>query len=150
MANDVLVDGVKLKELVATFNQEQTEDSLIAVLKYLKDSEVLIAFNPILNNLEDVSIFTDADEGEYIDPDQEFEAEYLLLEDGDQVVLPIFTDEESASDNEEYDLFGMHFLDILDIAQNLEVNGIVLNPYGEQFYLDKEGFDVFEDEALAE
>jgi len=146
MSENFLEENIKLKELLTTFINDETEDNLEAFYNKLLNSELLIAFNPVVDDLSKVDAFANASEGEIIHPEDGFEAEYLILEADDDAVLPIFTNMDEAEEYEDYDLFGMHFSDILAIAKDLKVDGILVNPNDEAFFIDNEAFDMFTSE----
>lgn len=146
-----LEGGELLKEAISVFNGERTEEHIIDVWEFLRDSFVWIPCNAIIGEedrkrIEEIasspdaigSIFTSSDDIRFV-PD--------ILQNGDNFFFPVFTSaDEMGEYGNHFSKVEKHFLEALTLAANNEkdVVGIVVNAFSEPFIVEKEIFDIIE------
>ena len=151
-----LADGRLLKEAVAEFSKNRTNDNFFEVLELLRDSYVWVPCSAVLGDADrgtfekavenagdDLSslvgmTFTNKESIRLI-PD--------ILQNDDGFFFPIFSSEEEMGDyGEAFSKIRKHMLEVIPLARNNErkLEGIVLNAFTEPFLLDKKIFEVVE------
>ena len=151
-----LEDGSMLKEAIAAFNNERTQEHLLDVLELLRDSDVWIPCNAVVSkqdeekmlamikekeeNGEDIvgSEFTNSDQIRMI-PD--------ILQSDDEFFFPVFSSQEEMGEyGDHFSKVPATFLHAISLARNNEkdVKGIVINAFTDPFVLNKDIFDVVE------
>ena len=105
------------------FNMEQTEENFISVLKELNGSTVLVP-------MKDKAT---------LQPD-------ILVNPGGMQAFPVFLSE--AEMPEDYgknkNLQEMTMTAVTEMAQCMGTNGVLVDPFSSQFYLDKQYYDALE------
>lgn len=151
-----LEDGTLLKEAVAAFNKERTENHFLDVLEFLRDSYVWIPCNAVMSEA-DMARFEQAMKDAGDDPSALVGEEFTtndevrlvpdILQNGNQFYFPVFSSEEEMGEyGEHFSKVQKHLLEVIPMARNNEknVSGIVLNAFTEPFVLDAEIFDMVE------
>ena len=135
-----LEDGSLLKQAVALFDTDRTEENFVRVMQFLRDSDIWVPCTSLPKDeaagelREDQALRSDS--GVYLLPE--------ILRNGDKCFLPVFSAlEEMEKHQGSFTKVRCPFLDILPIAANSEIGteGIVLDPYGKMFILEKSLFD---------
>lgn len=151
-----LEDGTLLKEAVAVFNKERTENHFLDVLEFLRDSYVWIPCNAVMSEA-DMARFEQAMKDAGDDPSALVGKEFTtndevrlvpdILQNGDQFYFLVFSSEEEMGEyGEHFSKVQKHIFEVIPMARNNEknVSGIVLNAFTEPFVLDAEIYDIVE------
>lgn len=151
-----LEDGTLLKEAVAVFNKERTENHFLDVLEFLRDSYVWIPCNAVMSEADIAEIEQAVKEsgddlssmiGKTFSTKEAVRMIPDILQNGEQFFFPIFSSvEEMGEYGEHFSKVQKHILEVIPMARNNEknVSGIVLNAFTEPFVLDAEIFDIVE------
>lgn len=151
-----LEDGTLLKEAVAVFNKERTENHFLDVLEFLRDSYVWIPCNAVMSEADIAEIEQAVKEsgddlssmiGKTFSTKEAVRMIPDILQNGEQFFFPIFSSvEEMGEYGEHFSKVQKHILEVIPMARNSEKNvaGIVLNAFSESFILDAELFDMIE------
>lgn len=151
-----LEDGSLLKEAVAVFNKERTENHFLDVLEFLRDSYVWIPCNAVMSEADIAEIEQAVKEsgddlssmiGKTFSTKEAVRMIPDLLQNGEQFFFPIFSSvEEMGEYGEHFSKVQKHILEVIPMARNSEKNvaGIVLNAFSDSFILDAELFDMIE------
>lgn len=151
-----LEDGTLLKEAVAVFNKERTENHFLNVLEFLRDSYVWIPCNAVMSEADIAEIEQAVKEsgddlssmiGKTFSTKEAVRMIPDILQNGEQFFFPIFSSvEEMGEYGEHFSKVQKHILEVIPMARNSEKNvaGIVLNAFSESFILDAELFDMIE------
>ncbi len=151
-----LEDGTLLKEAVAVFNKERTENHFLDVLEFLRDSYVWIPCNAVISEADIAEIEQAVKEsgddlssmiGKTFSTKEAVRMIPDILQNGEQFFFPIFSSVEEMGEYGEYfSKVQKHILEVIPMARNSEKNvaGIVLNAFSESFILDAELFDMIE------
>ena len=151
-----LEDGSMLREAIAAFNADRTEQGLIQIMEILRDSLVWVPCNAVLSEL-DQKAFSDLIDKANGDLDSLVGIELSnqenirmipdILQNGDQFFFPAFiTAEDMGEYGQHFSKVQKHFLEVIALARNNEKNvaGIVINAFSEPWVLDREIFDLVE------
>jgi len=151
-----LEDGSMLREAIAAFNAERTEQGLIQIMEILRDSFVWVPCNAVLGEL-DKKAFADLIDkadgnldslvGVELSNQDNIRMIPDILQNGDQFFFPAFiTTEDMGEYGQQFSKVQKHFLEVIALARNNEknVSGIVINAFTEPWVLDKEIFDLVE------
>ena len=151
-----LEDGSMLREAIAAFNADRTEQGLIQIMEILRDSLVWVPCNAVLSEL-DQKAFSDLIDKANGDLDSLVGIEMSnqenirmipdILQNGDQFFFPAFiTAEDMGEYGQHFSKVQKHFLEVIALARNNEKNvaGIVINAFTEPWVLDREIFDLVE------
>ena len=151
-----LEDGSMLREAIAAFNADRTEQGLIQIMEILRDSLVWVPCNAVLSEL-DQKAFSDLIDKANGDLDSLVGIELSnqenirmipdILQNGDQFFFPAFiTAEDMGEYGQHFSKVQKHFLEVIALARNNEKNvaGIVINAFTEPWVLDREIFDLVE------
>ena len=151
-----LEDGTLLKEAVAVFNKERTENHFLDVLEFLRDSYVWIPCNAVMSEADIAEIEQAVKEsrddlssmiGKTFSTKEAVRMIPDILQNGEQFFFPIFSSvEEMGEYGEHFSKVQKHILEVIPMARNSEKNvaGIVLNAFSESFILDAVLFDMIE------
>lgn len=151
-----LEDGTLLKEAVAVFNKERTENHFLDVLEFLRDSYVWIPCNAVMSEADIAEIEQAVKEsgddlssmiGKTFSTKEAVRMIPDILQNGEQFFFPIFSSvEEMGEYGEHFSKVQKHILEVIPMARNSEKNvaGIVLNAFSESFILNAELFDMIE------
>ena len=123
-----LEDGSLLKEAVISFNENRTEEKLLDLLQYLRDSRVFIACNAIPDP-------KNKDHPDYLVPE--------IMESEGKRFFPVFSSLNEMKDYETiFSVVRRDFPDVLQQAESEkpEVSGIVLDPFTLPFVLSRDLF----------
>ncbi|MBO4878324.1 MAG: SseB family protein [Ruminococcus sp.] len=135
-----LEDGSLLKQAVALFDGDRTEENFVRVMQFLRDSNVWVPCVALSKDDTAVELREDqalrSEGGVFLIPE--------ILKNDESRFLPVFSSmKEMEKHKGSFTKVLCPFLDILPLAENseLSVEGIVLDPYGEMFILEKKVFD---------
>ncbi len=151
-----LAGGRLLREAVAEFNKNRTEDNFFEVLELLRDSYVWVPCSAVLGD-EDREAFEKAVEnaggdlsslvGKTFTSKASIRLIPEILKSGDKFFFPIFSGEEEMGElSKGFSKVEKHMLEVIPLARNNErkLEGIVLNAFTEPFLLDADIFDIVE------
>ncbi len=153
---DDLSDGSMLKNAISIFNSDRTQDHIIDVMEFLRDSLVWVPCNAIISE-EDQAVLQKAIEDADDDLNSLVGQEFVnqqnirmvpdILKNDDQYYFPVFSSvEEMGEYGEHFSKVQKHFLEVIPMAMANEKNvaGVVVNAFTEPFVLDKGLFDMVE------
>ena len=152
---DDLSDGSMLKNAISIFNSDRTQDHIIDVMEFLRDSLVWVPCNAIISE-EDQAVLQKAIEDAGDDLNSLVGQEFVnqqnirmvpdILKNDDQYYFPVFSSvEEMGEYGEHFSKVQKHFLEVIPMAANEKnVAGVVVNAFTEPFVLDKGLFDMVE------
>lgn len=151
-----LEDGSMLREAIAAFNADRTEQGLIQIMEILRDSWVWVPCNAVLDEV-DQKAFADLIEkadgdfsslvGMELSNQENIRMIPDILQNGDAFFFPAFiTVEDMGEYGEHFSKVQKHFLEVITLARNNDKNvaGIVINAFTEPWVLDCEIFDLVE------
>lgn len=151
-----LEDGSMLREAIAAFNAERTEQGLIQIMEILRDSFVWVPCNAVLSELDQKAFADLIDKadgnldslvGIELSNQDNIRMVPDILQNGDQFFFPAFiTTEDMGEYGQHFSKVQKHFLEVIALARNNEknVSGIVINAFTEPWVLDREIFDLVE------
>lgn len=146
-----LEDGELLKEAISIFNNERTEEHILDVMEFLRDSFVWIPCNAMTSEEDQKRIEELANDPNAIGSEFSFSEDVRfvpdILQNGDNYFFPVFTSaDEMGEYGNHFSKVEKHFLEALALAANSEkeVVGIVINAFSEPFIVEKEIFDIIE------
>lgn len=151
-----LEDGSMLREAIAAFNADRTEQGLIQIMEILRDSFVWVPCNAVLSKLDqkafaDLIDKADGNMDSLVDVELSNQENIRMIPDilqnGDQFFFPAFiTTEDMGEYGQHFSKVQKHFLEVIALARNNEknVSGIVINAFTEPWVLDREIFDLVE------
>ena len=153
-----LEDGSMLRNAIHVFNQERTNDHLIDILEFLRDSYVWIPCNAVLSDDDYEAVDNAVNEAkEAGDMDLLLEKTFTfkdnirmvpdILKNGEKFFFPVFTSADQMGDyGSHFSKVEKHFLEAIRLAANnpQNVSGIVIDAFTEPFVLDREIFDIVE------
>lgn len=146
-----LEGGELLKEAISIFNNERTEEHILDVMEFLRDSFVWIPCNAITSEEDQKKIEELANDPNAIGSNFSFSEDVRfvpdILQNGDNYFFPVFTSaDEMGEYGNHFSKVEKHFLEALAMAANSEkeVVGIVINAFSEPFIVEKEIFDIIE------
>jgi len=128
-----LEDGRLLKEAIAGFDQDHTNDSFIEILECLRDSEIWIPCHMMVS--EDAGAKSMSEVVRMV-PE--------ILRNHEHAFLPVFSSKQEMKDfPENISIVQDSFLHAVTLAENSDEDlfGIVVNAFTEPFVLEKELFD---------
>ena len=151
-----LEDGSMLRNAIATFRAETTNEHFIDIMEILRDSYIWIPCSAILSE-EDQKAWGEILEKAGNDLDQLVGMEMTSKEDirmvpdilqhGDGLYFPAFIScEDMGEYGEHFSKVQRHFLEAISLARNnkKEVKGIVLNAFTDPLIIDREIWDLIE------
>ena len=149
-----LADGTMLKNAIHVFNNERTQEHIIDVMEFLRDSLVWVPGNAFVSE-EDKAAIQKAVEDAGDDLDSLVGTEFVnqknirikpdILKNGDQYYFPVFSSiEEMGEYGKRFSKVQKHFLEVIPmaVANESSVSGIVVNAFTEPFVLDRGLFDM--------
>ena len=151
-----LEDGSMLREAIAAFNADRTEQGLIQIMEILRDSLVWVPCNAVLSKLDQKAFADLIDKadgnmdslvGVELSNQENIRMIPDILQNGDQFFFPAFiTTEDMGEYGQHFSKVQKHFLEVIALARNNEknVSGIVINAFTEPWVLDREIFDLVE------
>ena len=150
-----LEDGEMLRNAIAGLNEDPSEDNIMAVLQLLRDSNIWVPCRPAFSERDKKTMeriyrerkrrndptygatLTNKDEVRMI-PD-------ILESDDGKLFFPAFTSVKEMGDyGDEFNKIPAGFLEIMHMAENheLDLTGIVVNPFSEAYAIDRKYFSV--------
>ena len=148
-----LEDGSVLQEAMAAFNNDNSEENLLYLLKLLKASTVWIPFTAVLSKSDEEDLMkTVKEKGEDIVGTEWSNKQTIrlipdILQSGDEYYFPVFISEKEAGDyGKHFSILPQKFLDAIALARNnqKDVTGIVINAFTEPFLVKKGLYGVIE------
>ncbi len=151
-----LEDGSMLKDAIATFNNERSQDYLLDVLELLRDSDVWVPCNAVLGKEDEEYLAKLSEEYEGREDDligtihtnkNNIRMIPDILQSEDEFFFPVFSSiEEMGEYGKHFSQVSMPLLRAIVLARNNEkdIKGIVINAFTDPFVLNKDIFDVVE------
>ncbi len=151
-----LEDGSMLREAIAAFNADRTEQGLIQIMEILRDSLVWIPCNAVLDEVDQKAFADLIDKangdlsslvGMELSNQENIRMIPDILQNGDAFFFPAFiTTEDMGEYGEHFSKVQKHFLEVITLARNNDKNvaGIVINAFTEPWVLDRDIFDLVE------
>ena len=151
-----LEDGRMLKEAVAAFNKDKTQDHFLDVMELLRDSWVWVPCTAIPSEQDQGAILrmleeAGDDESAMVGQEIQMQDSICLIPDiltnGTEYFFPIFSSEEEMGEyGENFSKVQKHMLEVIPLARNNEKDpaGIVLNAFSGPFILDKQLYEIVE------
>ena len=139
---ETLKNGEVLKALIFRYLENQTEQNAYAVIRCLRDSEVVV---PCLIEMSDrdKAKFESCTAGDEISAEDDIKFIPDTLNNGEHNFLPVFSNtEEMGEYGKDFNSITYHFFAAIDSArQNDKLQGIVVNAFTTPFIVDKNLFD---------
>ncbi len=152
-----LEDGSMLKNSIIKFKEECNNRNFLDVLEILRDSYIWIPCHAILSEADQARMeaMVAENEGnlddlvgiEFSNEDDIRLVPDVLVNDDGEPFFPVFSSEEEMGEyGNGFSKIGKHILEAINLAKNNDKNvkGIVVNPFTEQFVLEREIFDIVE------
>ena len=157
MSEEELEDGKLLEEAVAAFCEEQNDEHFTEVLELLRDSYVWIPCNAVMSSADQErweAVMKDIQENPQAhQQDEAFEMNDdmwmvpAILENEGNPYFPIFSNMAAMGDfGDNYSKVQKHILEVIPLAREnqVELKGIVLNPFTQAFALEPRLWDIIE------
>ena len=151
-----LEDGSMLKNAIAAFEAERTQEHFIDIMEILRDSFIWIPCNAVIGQsdqkqLEQIIKDAGDDLQSLIGKELSYEEGVRMIPDilqsGDDFFFPVFIScEDMGEYGDHFSKVEKHFLEAIALAKNNEKNvkGIVINAFSEPFVVDAGLFDLIE------
>ena len=150
-------DGERLRESVEVFLEDRSKENYIEILRILSDSYVWVPCNAVMSDhdlskiedlIEQADWDPDAIVGQTLSNDDEILMVPDLLQSQGDYFFPVFSSEaEMGKYGEPFSKVEQHMLDVIPwaLSREVEVKGIVLNAFTQDFILPRELFDILGD-----
>jgi hypothetical protein len=133
--------GEELAALVEVFTADQSDENFVAVLDYLHDIDVIIPMTDV--DEDEGHGIADAEIGDIITEEgKRLTPEVLEDPSGDQAFPVYATEAEIQKDYDDtFTFVTVPFMQVVEVASNYNVLGIIIDPFSEQLLIEKEYFD---------
>ena len=146
-----LADGGMLRDAIAKFNKDKTQDNFIEVLEILRDSLVWIPCNVVIGEADEEFLKEIADKDEKEVKGAEFTLQDDMrmipdiLKNGDNYFFPVFSGmDEMGEYGNDFSKVQKHFIEAMSLAigNEKDVVGIVIDAFSEPMIIDEDLFDI--------